>query len=233
MNLYKHLFFDFDNTFWDVKSNQRSAIEKLYETYSMDKHFDSIEQFFDTFTIINSDLWLKYRDGIVKRKELRNRRFIDLLLSAELDNESLALEMSDEYLRITPKFNALFPYSKEILEYLVKDKGYEITLITNGFNEVQFDKVKYAGLNDYFVRIITSEFAGVNKPAPGIFEYAMRKARVTAKEAVMIGDDPYNDIVGAKGVGLDTIYFNLTDEEPHNLAPTYEIKCLSELKNIL
>ncbi|MFI3268719.1 MAG: YjjG family noncanonical pyrimidine nucleotidase [Rikenellaceae bacterium] len=232
MKQYKHIFCDWDDTFWDVKSNQRCAIEKLYETNSMDKYFESVDQFFNTFIEINSDLWLKYRDGIVKREELRNRRFTDLLFSVGIVDEDLAISMSDEYLRITPRFNALFPYSKEILEYLVKEKGYKITLITNGFNEVQFEKIRYAGLSEYFERVITSEFAGVNKPAPGIFEYAMRKAGVRANEAIMIGDDPYNDIIGAKGVGLDTIYFNFKGAE-NDLNPTYEINCLNEIKNIL
>ena len=124
----------------------------------------------------------------MNRETLRNQRFVRLLESAGIRDERLAMDMSDEYLRISPTFNALMPHSKEVLEYLY-DKGYPMSLITNGFNEVQFRKVECSGLKKFFRRITTSEFAGIGKPNPGIFEYAMRKAEVGPSECIMVGDE--------------------------------------------
>lgn len=231
MKKYEYLFFDLDSTFWDVPENQRCAQQALYEEMQMGQYFEGFDQYFTTFTEINSKLWLAYRDGFVQREELRNDRFTHLLASVGIKDQGIAIYMSNRYLQITPTFNTLVPNSIEILDYLAS-KGYPMALITNGFNEVQFDKVKYAGLSKYFERITTSEFAGVNKPSPGIFEYAMTQAAVKPSNAIMVGDDPYSDIYGASSVGLDTIFFNPLALE-HNQTPTHEIRSLLEIKDIL
>lgn len=231
MKKYKYLFFDLDSTFWDVPANQRAAQQALYQEMEMERYFEGFDHYFNTFTKINAKLWLAYRDGFVQREELRNDRFVHLLSSVGISDQGIAIYMSNRYLQITPTFNTLVPHSLEVLEYL-SSKNYPMALITNGFNEVQFDKVKYAGLSKYFERITTSEFAGVNKPNPGIFEFAMNKAGVKPTDAIMIGDDPYSDIYGAGSVGLDTIFFNPEALE-HDQHPTFEIRSLLDIKDIL
>ncbi len=228
--MYRHLFFDLDNTFWDVDQNQRAAQQELYASFEMGRFFPDFDTYYGRFRRINDRLWNLYRDGIVDRRTLRNQRFSELLASAGVDDGALSEQMSDDYLRIVPSYNALLPHSIESLDDLQR-KGYAMSLITNGFNEVQFHKVEQSGLAGYFQRIVTSEFAGVNKPNPGIFEYALRKAGVKAAESAMIGDDAYNDVYGAGAVGMDTVFYN-----PHGLAceqqPTYEIRSLLELAPI-
>lgn len=229
---YKHLFFDLDDTFWDVSTNQKAAQARIYDSYGMSDHFPDFEEYYERFRKINQKLWDDYRDGIIKRETLRNDRFLKLLQSAEIDDPETAFEMSNEYLRIAPTFNALMPDSIETLEYLY-EKGYPMSLITNGFNETQFHKVEYSGLKKFFNRIVTSEFAGIGKPNPGIFEYAMRKQEIArASDCVMIGDDIYNDVYGASTVGMPCIYINLRGTE-HDQRPTYEVASLKELRDIL
>ena len=227
---YKHLFFDLDDTFWDVRSNQEAAQRELFVTFGMADHFPDFETYYGTFREINQRLWTEYRDGIVDRETLRNQRFVRLLAAAGIDDERRAMEMSDEYLRISPTFNALMPHSREVLEYLF-DKGYAMSLITNGFNEVQFRKVEHSGLKPFFQRITTSEFAGIGKPNPGIFEYAMRKAGVGVGECIMVGDDVYTDIYGSSTVGMPSVFVNPKGIE-HDQKPLHEVRSLLELKEI-
>lgn len=227
---YKHLFFDLDDTFWDVRSNQESAQRELFATFGMADRYPDFDTYYNTFREINQKLWTEYRDGIVTRETLRNQRFVRLLESAGIRDERLAMDMSNEYLRISPTFNALMPHSLEVLEYLY-DKGYAMSLITNGFNEVQFHKVEYSGLKKFFQRITTSEFAGIGKPNPGIFEYAMRKAEVTPKECIMVGDDVYTDIYGSSTVGMPSVFVNPSCTE-HDQHPLHEVQSLLELKEI-
>ncbi len=229
MKKYDYLFFDLDNTFWDVRENQRCALSELFSLYKMECYFDSFSVFYNTFININSQLWIDYRDGLIQRETLRNDRFIKLLASVNITNDKLALQLSDSYLQITPHYNNLIPHSEEVLTYL--NEKYPLGLITNGFNEVQFNKIKYAGIEKYFNSVVTSEFAGVNKPNPEIFFYAMKQVKVTPKTCIMIGDDPYNDIWGASESGMDSIYFNFQNIKC-DTPPTYEIQSLIELKNI-
>lgn len=227
---YKHLFFDLDDTFWDVRSNQESAQRELFATFGMADRYPDFDTYYHTFREINQKLWTEYRDGIVTRETLRNQRFVRLLESAGIRDERLAMDMSNEYLRISPTFNALMPHSLEVLEYLY-GKGYAMSLITNGFNEVQFHKVEYSGLKRFFQRITTSEFAGIGKPNPGIFEYAMRKAEVTPRECIMVGDDVYTDIYGSSTVGMPSVFVNPSGTE-HDQHPLHEVRSLLELKEI-
>lgn len=228
---YKHLFFDLDDTFWDVRSNQESAQRELFASFRMADHYPDFDTYYNTFREINQRLWTEYRDGVVDRETLRNQRFVRLLESAGIRDERLAMDMSNEYLRISPTFNALMPHSIEVLDYLY-EKEYSMSLITNGFNEVQFHKVEFGGMKKYFQRITTSEFAGIGKPNPGIFEYAMRKAGVNAKECIMVGDDVYTDIYGSSTVGMSSVFVNYKEVE-HDQQPLHEIRSLLEIKGIL
>ncbi len=227
---YKHLFFDLDDTFWDVRSNQEAAQRELFSVFGMADHFPDFDTYYHTFREINQKLWTEYRDGIVTRETLRNQRFVRLLEAGGIRDERLAMDMSNEYLRISPTFHALMPHSQEVLEYLY-GKGYAMSLITNGFNEVQFRKVEHSGLKKFFQRITTSEFAGIGKPNPGIFEYAMRKAGVTPGECIMVGDDVYTDIYGASTAGMPSVFVNRSGAE-HDQHPLYEVRSLLELKDI-
>ena len=53
--------------------------------------------------------------------------------------------------------------------------------------------------------MVTSQEAGVNKPNPGIFQEALRRAGVQASEAIYIGDQYEVDVVGANGAGMKGI----------------------------
>ena len=73
---------------------------------------------------------------------------------------------------------------------------------------MQYKKLENSGLSKYFDKIITSEDAGVKKPNPIIFNFALDLAQATAKESIMIGDNWEADVMGAINNGIDAIYFN-------------------------
>jgi putative hydrolase of the HAD superfamily len=106
-------------------------------------------------------------------------------------------------------------------------------LITNGFEKTQYQKIKNSGIDRFFTHMVTSEQAGIMKPHAAIFEYALNLTKSTAEKCIMIGDTLEVDILGAKNMGMDTVYFN--PAKPHNdkVIPTYVIGSLNELKTIL
>jgi putative hydrolase of the HAD superfamily len=139
--------------------------------------------------------------------------------------------MSQAYLEILPNKKHLFPYTIEILEYL-KQKDYKMHLITNGFESVQFKKIKNSGLADYFIEVITSEASNSLKPQKEIFEYALKNAKTTVAESIMIGDNESADIQGGINMGMDTIFVNHIQAIP-TIPATYTITHLKELETIL
>ena len=138
--------------------------------------------------------------------------------------------MSVDYLDILPNKTNLFPYTLEILEYL-KGKGYQIHLITNGFESVQFKKIENSNLASYFNQVITSEASNSLKPHKEIFEYALQKSNAILSESIMIGDNESADIQGAINIGMDSVFVNHINAVP-TVPATYTITHLKELENI-
>jgi putative hydrolase of the HAD superfamily len=97
---------------------------------------------------------------------------------------------------------------------------------------VQFSKLKNSGMDRYFTNIITSEEAGVKKPDPAIFQYALRKTGALAQESIMIGDDLEVDIGGAREIGMDQLFVN-HNAIKHCDTVTFEVKSLREIEDFL
>jgi len=229
---YKDLFFDLDHTLWDFETNSRETIQELYTTHRLaELGIVDFDGFYNTYSAHNHRLWDRYTKGFIKQEELRWKRVYLSLLDFKVANEPLAKEMSQAYLEILPNKKHLFPYTIEILEYL-KQKDYKMHLITNGFESVQFKKIKNSGLADYFIEVITSEASNSLKPHTDIFEYALRNAKATVAESIMIGDNESADIQGGINIGMDTIFVNHIQAIP-TIPATYTITHLKELETIL
>jgi putative hydrolase of the HAD superfamily len=229
---YKDLFFDLDHTLWDFETNSKETIQELYNTHRLvDLGIVDFDGFYSTYSAHNHRLWDRYTKGFIKQEELRWKRVYLSLLDFKVANEPLAKEMSQAYLEILPNKKHLFPYTIEILEYL-KQKEYKMHLITNGFESVQFKKIKNSGLANYFIEVITSEASNSLKPQKEIFEYALKNAKASVEKSIMIGDNEFADIQGGINMGMDTVFVNHIQAIP-TIPATYTITHLKELETIL
>ena len=104
-------------------------------------------------------------------------------------------------------------------------------IITNGFDEAQYKKMRSSQITHYFKTVTNAELAGVKKPNPIIFDYALKAAKAKPNESIMIGDSLEADVLGALNVGYDAIFFNYRNDEvePH----IKQVKELSQLKMYL
>lgn len=228
---YKHLFFDLDHTIWDFETN---AKEVLFELYGMNglaaRGIQDFDHFFERYSYHNNRLWDRYTKGFIKQEELRWKRMWFTLLDFKIGDELLSRLMAAQFLERLPFKKNLFPYTAEILQYL-KDKGYKLHLITNGFESIQHNKLRSSNLRDYFEEVITSEASNSLKPHPEIFAYALAKTHAAREESIMIGDNLDADIQGAINAGMDTIFVNHLNVEPY-IKATYTIHHLKELEEI-
>jgi putative hydrolase of the HAD superfamily len=230
--IYKHIFFDLDHTLWDFDANARVTLEHLHQQLKLaDRGVHDFDLFHQAYLQHNEKLWARYRNGLIKQEELRLKRMWLTLLDFRIADEDLAKEMGDLFLSMLPTRTLLFPDTIEVLEYL-RDKGYVLHLITNGFEKTQHSKLNSSGLRAFFTEIITSEGSNSLKPQREIFEYALEKAGATVEESLMIGDNLEVDIAGAMAVGMDQVHCNYTGAE-QTLKPTYTITELRQLKGIL
>ncbi|MES2430506.1 MAG: YjjG family noncanonical pyrimidine nucleotidase [Bacteroidota bacterium] len=231
MRRYNHLFFDLDHTLWDFDTNARESLTEIYSIFELDKiGITSFENFYTHYLHHNEILWGKYHNGTITAEELKWKRMWRTLLEFKIGDEILANKMSASFLEILPFKKQLFPDTIEVLNYLT-EKKYKLHLITNGFEKVQWNKLKSSGLDPYFEHVITSETSNSLKPKKEIFEYALHKAGASLNDSIMLGDNQEADIQGAMNAGMDCIFVNHINATT-TLKPTYTINNLKELLTI-
>jgi len=228
---YKHILFDFDNTLWDFDKNSKESLLQVFEKYKMIERFESFETFYEIFEKHNLALWADYRNGLLDKYALGLYRFSRTLETVKVKDADLALKLNSEYLANTTLKTELIPNAFEILYYL-REK-YDLHIVTNGFYEVQFLKLRNSKLESFFKNLITSEEANALKPNPIFFKYTLEKLEATPENCIIIGDNYETDILGARNANIDQIFFNRYNENYISEKPTFEINSLLELKNIL
>lgn len=97
----------------------------------------------------------------------------------------------------------IHPGAVEVLDYL-NSKGIENVIYSNGFTNMQVGRLKKVGLDSYFKEIIGADH--YMKPSKEGYLYACGPYKPS--ECVMVGDNYTKDIVGARNVGLDAIYYS-------------------------
>jgi len=219
----KHIFFDLDHTLWDFDKNSSFTFKKLFNLYDININLKS---FLKVYEPINLKYWKLYREDKIDKVNLRFFRLKDTFDVLEIDiSDSIINDLSDDYIKFLPTFNYLIMGSLDILKYL--HPKYKLHIITNGFQEVQRGKLKKSGISNFFDTVTNSEMVGVKKPNRKIFDHALSAANTDIKSSLMIGDNLEADILGAKSIGIDTIFFNY-----HNVIFPKDIITIDYLKDL-
>ena len=207
----KNVFFDLDHTLWDFERNSALTFELLFNKYKLDIDINS---FLKVYVPINLEYWRLYRNESISKEYLRFNRLNDAFKKLNIDVSSdLINKLSYDYIENLPKFNHLIDGAHELLLYL--KKKYKLYLITNGFRNVQSNKLKNSGIGNFFLSIYDSESVGVKKPNPLIFNHALDDSGCIARESVMIGDSFEADIQGSLSVGMNAIHYVNFGEKEH------------------
>jgi len=211
MKTYKAIFLDWDDTIGDWSHAAHEALCDVYRLYGLASMYPTEEDFIATYEPYNLGLWDKYGRGEITKDYLRVERFRHVIANehgtiskGDMSIEELAMRMGEDFLRQTNTHFSLLPHAEEVVRYLA-DK-YPLTIISNGFKEIQHYKFEHSGLVECFAHILISEEVGVNKPQPEIFEKALTLNGVRRDEALMIGDSLTSDIAGAENAGIDSIW---------------------------
>lgn len=232
MKKYRALFFDLDHTLWDFDRNSEETIAALFDMHGLKNR--GIPDFGDFITLyrkINHEMWDAYHRHEISKETLRSGRFLRTLEHFGLPDGALAEKLSEEYLIECPKKTHLFPGTLETLYYLKVEK-YPLHIITNGFKEVQYIKIRQSGLAPFFDAIHISEEVGFKKPEIEIFHHAAACASVHPSECMMTGDNHDTDIAGAINAGMAPVLFAPHGED-NNPSPWPVIRNLGHLPELL
>lgn len=239
--MYRAVFLDWDDTIGDFAHAAKVSLQEMYDKYHLSEFFASFDEFFNLYHPHNIELWQRYGEDEVTKEFLRIDRFLwpivqglggNPLLMQSPSLQALAHRMSDDFLTLTTRHFSLLPNAEEMVRYLAA--RYPLTIVSNGFIEVQYEKIARSGLQDLFSHIVLSEEAGCQKPNPRIYEIALQRNGISAKEAIMIGDSWYSDIQGAQRAGIDQLWIRADETPlPEGQHATYIVRNCLEVKNIL
>jgi putative hydrolase of the HAD superfamily len=205
MRTYSHLFFDLDNTLWDFTTNSRMAMYQNLDQNGLLTQLESFESFFQVYEQINKSLWADYHSKRITKQTLTAERFSRTFQQFGWSDLNWQ-DLNHSYLECMARQTGLFPGTHETLAAL-KSKGYQMSIITNGFSEVQREKLSYCKLTEFFTNVIISEEVQTIKPHRLIFEHALKSTNALKKKSLMIGDNWDTDIKGALEFGMDQVMF--------------------------
>jgi YjjG family noncanonical pyrimidine nucleotidase len=223
----KHIFFDLDHTLWDFDKNSAFAFDIIFKKHNLEV---SVVEFLEHYIPRNHYYWKLYQVDQISHEDLRYFRLKDVFDVLDFTiTDKMIHQLSEDYITHLPESNLLFDGAIEVLNYL--NENYDLHIITNGFSEVQGRKLKNSKIDHFFQTITNSEMAGVKKPHPNIFEFALSLANASKEESIMIGDSLEADVEGALTFGIDAVYFNEHNENVQD--KIHQVNHLLELKNIL
>lgn len=224
---YDVILFDADDTLYDYGLAESHALSHAFNHFGLPA---GAQDYAASYQEINHALWKDLEQGKISSAALRVERFNRLFAANQLELDPEAF--SETYLRYLGEGTFLIQGAVELCGAL---SDFRLAIITNGIKEVQTSRIQGSPLKEVFEQVIISEEAGSQKPETGIFDYAFARLGISDKARVLIvGDSLTSDIQGGIHYGIDTCWFNpLGKPNPTGLTPTFEIRELSELLEIV
>ncbi len=221
--MIKGVIFDFDNTLMDFMKMKRAAVEAAVEamidaglTYKKQEMLDKIYKVY-------------WEEGI------EDQQIFDKVLMKEfgkIDYKILASGIIG-YRRAKEGTLSLYPHVHLTLTKLVH-KGLKLAVVSDAPRLPVWLRICGLGLQHYFDAVVTFDDTGVKKPDPKPFLTALKYLDLTPEEAIMIGDWAERDMVGAKKVGLTTVFARYGDtQNQQNVIADYTIDDVKDLLDIV
>ncbi|OGR92262.1 MAG: hypothetical protein A2992_06525, partial [Elusimicrobia bacterium RIFCSPLOWO2_01_FULL_59_12] len=215
--------FDFDNTLMDFIKMKRAAVNAAVDA------------------MIDAGLPYKKQEMIDKiykvywEEGIEDQQIFDKVLTQEfgkIDYKILASGIIG-YRRAKEGTLALYPHVHLTLTGLVH-RGLKMAVVSDAPRLPVWLRICGLGLQHYFDAVVTFDDSGVKKPDPKPFLTALDRLKLKPDEAVMIGDWAERDMVGAKKVGLKTVFARYGDlQNAQNVEADYEIDDIQELLGIV
>jgi 2-haloalkanoic acid dehalogenase type II len=140
-------------------------------------------------------------------------------------------ELNAVYKKMLDEAVVVAPNVEKTLRVL-HSEGYDMGLVSNGDTQELLEHMN--GVKDYFDVIVTSEDLNVYKPDPRIFAEAIRRIGTCKEQTVFIGDTLTSDVLGAKKVGITSVWYNKKRRLPkYGIKPDFEIHDMPEVLQLL
>lgn len=222
---YDWVVFDADETLFSFDAEK--GLAKLFADH--DLRFD--EQQLTTFKAVNKPLWEGFQKGELQARDIKQQRFVPWEKAFGKDSESINAHFMSCMAQITETIDG----TERLLQAL-HGKA-KMGIITNGFVELQQERLEKTKTDEYFDFLVVSEAIGIAKPHADIFHHAHRhhmNEQPHPERILMVGDNPHSDILGGINAGWHTCWFNRDDSvAPEGINAHYTITHLDQLTALL
>lgn len=219
----KWLLFDLDNTLLDFDSGAKTALTETLVEYD----FDEPEHLIASYHTINHQCWHRFEAGEIDIPTLKRLRFEIFVEENQLSVDPAILNRN--YLDRLSQQVTEIEGARQVLD--LSRQYFRLVLVTNGFAEVQHPRIQKSGLKSYFEHIIISEEVGSNKPAAAFFDHTFQLIKKPSrKEVMIIGDSLSSDIKGGSDYGINTCWFNPTEQKRNDkIIPDHTVSALAHI----
>ena len=198
--MIKAIIFDLDNTLLDfVKMKQFAVKAAITAMIEAGLDVDEEKAYKDIF-----DLYVE--------KGWENQQVFDDYLNqtvGKVSNKILAAGIVS-YRRAREATLLVYPNVNKTLIELIKT-GIQLSVVSDAPSREAWMRLYYLNLHHVFDPVLTFDDTGVRKPSPKPFEMALDILQAKPEEVLMIGDWPERDVVGAKEIGMKTIFARYGD----------------------
>lgn len=216
------VIFDLDNTICNTSEAINLALRKTFTNFS--SYF--LEKSIDELLTLNEKAFLEIYSNLeipsTSKPLLTWVKFFEYLeiKPSIVDLTKIFLFQKEEILKSLEIKGGI----NEVISYL-KSKNIKIGILTNGSYFDQSQKIIKLGIAHNIDILVTPDLALVHKPDIKIYEYIMSYLNINSENTLMIGNNIYDDIQGAKNVGMHTLLIKSGDytEEENVTAVDYTI----------
>ena len=198
--MIKAVIFDLDNTLLDFMKMKEYAVKA------------AIAGMIEAGLDIDPDESYKTIIGIYEKEGWENQQVFNKFLNktiGEVNNKYLAAGIV-AYRRAREANLLLYPNVNHTLVELIK-MSVKLAVVSDAPSREAWMRIYYLNLHHHFDVVLTFDDTNVRKPSPIPFEMALSQLNIDAEEALMVGDWPERDVVGAKKLGIRTIFARYGD----------------------
>ncbi|MFQ6086637.1 MAG: HAD family hydrolase [Candidatus Bathyarchaeia archaeon] len=210
----KVILFDFGDTLVSFEGfDYEASLTALHQTLVKNGIVTPYEEFKKTYFKVRDQL---YKEGDSSFKEVnfcvRASRVLKELGFDLTPTDPKIISSVEAFMR--PLIESLKLEEHVFLVLRELKKKYSLGLVSNfAYPPAIRQTLRRFRLSGFFDAVVISGDIGWRKPSPKIFEKALEALRVSASEAVFVGDAPFHDIAGARQVGMKTVLLRRSDEK--------------------